>query len=151
MIRVDDWQKNLTELIEAKRNVPYSITDHNCLMWALSGALAVNGVDYYKQFRGKFKTEKGAAKALRQIGKASSSVEFLEATFGKRNPLAFARKGDIVAAVNPQGQAELANNLALFGPPVGVCYGLLSYFVGLDGLITIETLKLGSNSYGFYC
>lgn len=148
-MRLDNWQNNLSELIERRKPEPYHIAKFNCLMWALEGANAVTGIDHYAPFRGKFKTVRGAASVLRKIGQAKTSVEFLERTLGEKKPLAFMRRGDIVAAdVTALG---LPSDLELFGPAVGVCYGPNSYFIGELGLVSVETLRLGPNCYGFHC
>lgn len=148
MDRLENWQSNLSQLIETKRNEPADIVTFNCLMWACLAAKAVNGSDHYSKFEGRFKTEAGAAKILRQIGKANSSVEYLESVLGDKKPLAFVRRGDIVVPSNDLG---LPSDFELFGPAPGVCYGSVSFFVGETGLLQFDTASLGFDSYGFSC
>jgi len=151
MTRLDNWQTNLSELLKSRMAEPFHIERFNCLMWGFEAVQAVTGVDHYAPFRGKFKTAKGAAKVLRQVGQAETSVELLERLFGEKKPLAFARRGDIVAADVATLGLSLPSDVELFGPAIGVAYGLNSYFLGENGLVPVETLKLGPESYGFCC
>ena len=151
MTRLDNWQTNLSDLIRKREAEPFDIVSFNCLMWALEGIEAVIGDDYYKPFRGKFKTAKGAAKILRAKGKVDTSAAYLEALLGEQKHMAFVRKGDIVVADVSDPALILPSDVALFGPPVGICYGEISYFVGETGLVSLQTLQLGLGSYGLSC
>lgn len=152
MIRIDTWQTALTEAIEAKRAEPYSIVDFNCLLWACFAIEAQTGIDFYKQFAGKFKTPAGAAKTLRQIGQVETCADWLQRCLEtEQKHIAFARKGDIVVADIDQAELAEVSDVNLFGAPVGVCYGFNSFFVGFDGLVVVETLELGPSSYGLSC
>jgi len=151
MNRLDNWQANLSDLIRKRQNQPFDIVNFNCLMWALEAVEAITGESHYSLFAGKFKTAKGAAKILRTKGKAETSAQFLEQLLGERQHIFFVRKGDIVVTDSEDPLLILPSDVALFGPPVGVCYGELTYFVGETGLVSLNTLQLGSNTYGLHC
>jgi len=151
MTRLDNWQTNLSDLIRKRETEPFDIVKFNCLMWALEAVEAITGEDHYLPFRNKFKTTKGAAKILRTVGKVESSADYLETLLGERKHIAFVRKGDIIVTDYQDPLLTLPNDLELFGSPVGVCYGELSYFVGDVGLVSVNTLQLGPNTYGLHC
>lgn len=143
MARLDNWQNNLSSLVEAKRSVAFDFPNWNCLMWAASAIEAVKGQDILAAYHGKYKDEKAAARLLRKLDKVSTSQELLEKHLGEPKPVAFARHGDIVLVNPAETGLELPADIELFGPVPGVCYGAISYFVGETGLVEVETLRLG--------
>lgn len=146
-MRHDNWQAELSSYISALADTPFDIVELNCLKFACGAIKAQTDKDFYEPLEDRFKTIKGAVSTLRNVGKAETVSDFFEARLGDRKPLAFIRKGDIVVncADEPLG------DLALFGPAVGVCYGSVCYFVGETGLVSLQTMRLGSDSYGFHC
>lgn len=143
MARLDDWQTNLSRLIEDKRAEPFAFPTWNCLMWAFAGIEAVTGRDLGLPYRGKYKDERSAAKLLRKVDQVKTSQELLEKHLGEARAVAFARPGDIVL-VNPADTGlELPADIELFGLVPGICYGETSFYVGETGLIQVETLRLG--------
>lgn len=144
-MRLDNWQNNLSLFIEEKRNVPFDFPNWNCLFWTIGCVEQVIGQDYLAAYRGQFKTEKGAAKLLRKIDKVDTSQAFLEKYFGEVKPVAFARKGDIVLVDPEETGLDLPADAALFGTVPGICYGTISYFLGENGLVEFETLRLGGS------
>lgn len=142
MARLDNWQNNLSALIEAKRNEPFIFKTHNCLLWVLSAVEACTGKDLAEPYRGNYTTEKSAARLLRKIDKADSCLAMLQKHLGELKPIAFARAGDIVILDPSKSDLELPTDTNLFGLVPGVCYGVVSYFVGEHGLIEYETLRL---------
>lgn len=143
MTRLANWQNNLSSLIESKRNEPFDFPTWNCLEWAAAGIIAINGQDILEKYRGRYKTEKGAAKLLRQIDKVTTSEDLLCKYLSDPKPVAFARMGDIVL-VNPDDtELELPADTELFGPVPGICYGPVSFFVGENGLVSVDTFRLG--------
>lgn len=143
MTRLANWQNNLSELIEANRHKPFDFKNHNCLMWAMNGIEVVIGEDYFSEYRGKYKSETEAVKLLKKIDDVTTSKELIELKLGQKlQPTAFARMGDIVLASDELDGLDLPTDCRLFGPVPGICYGTISYFVGFDGLIEVETLRL---------
>lgn len=143
MARLDNWQNNLSGLIEAKRAEPFDFPSWNCLMWAFAGIEAVTGKDLGLPYRLKYRTERQAAKLLRTVDGVKTSQELLEKHFGEARPVAFARAGDIVLVDPTETGLDLPADIDLFGPVPGICYGPISYFVGEVGLVEVETLRLG--------
>lgn len=142
-MRNDNWQDNLSALIQEKRQEPFNFTNHNCLLWAFDCVKAVNDLDLSLPYRDNFTDEKSAALLLRRTDKVKTSQELLVKKLGELRPISFARPGDIVF-VNPKSAGiELPTDFKLFGPVPGVCYGQTSYFVGELGLVQAETLLLG--------
>ncbi len=144
MSRLDNWQNNLSSLIEQKRNIPFDFPTWNCLMWAGKGIEAVSGNNPVVHHNGKYKTEKAAATFLRKTDKVNTTQALLEKHLKtKAQPIAFARMGDIVL-VNPDTiELDLPADIKLFGPVPGVCYGSISFFLGEDGLVEVNTFLLG--------
>jgi len=143
MARLDNWQNNLSALIEDKRAEAFDFPSWNCLMWAFASIEAVTGRDLGVKYRGKYKNELGASRLLKRVDDVTTSQALLEKYLGEPRPVAFARHGDIVL-VDPVGTGlELPSDIELFGPVPGVCYGATSFFVGEFGLVQVETLRLG--------
>lgn len=145
MARLDNWQNNLTALIEDKRHELFDFPTWNCLEWAAAAVKAVNGQDILKQYRGKYTSEKSAALLLRKIDDVKTSEELLCKYLGEAQPIGFARMGDIVLANPTDAELELPADVRLFGPVPGVCYGPISFFVGQHSLISVPTLSLGKS------
>lgn len=144
MSRLANWQTNLSSLIELRRHQLFHFPSHNCGLWALEAIEAITGNNHIELYKNKFKTEKGAAKLLRQVDKVSSTQEMLQKVLGcEPQPIAFARMGDIVIA-NETTALGLPGDMILFGHVPGVCYGSISFFVGEFGLVQIDTLQLGN-------
>lgn len=114
-MKYNDWEKRLAAYIATVRADVDALGEVPCARFAAGAVEAQTGVDHYAPFRGKYKGEVSAAKALRKIGAGS-----LESTFGRhlaRRPSpAFAQRGDIV----------------FNGEAVGVCVGATALFIA-DG------------------
>lgn len=141
MNRLDNWQSNLSELIESKRETAFVWGEFDCTQLAFMAIEAVIGVDHSGPYRGKYKTAAGALKILRKVGKVETPVQLIEGILGEPQAIAFARKGDIVTAI-PNDELTMPSAIDVFGPVLGVCYGARSFFVGEHGLIEVDTLKL---------
>lgn len=117
--RLSDWEARLAEYIASVTvsvglaNVLGGLGDVPCARFAAGAVEAQTGVDHYKPFRGRYRNELGAAKALKKYGAGT-----LEATFDRhldpRSSPAFAQRGDIV----------------FDGEAVGVCVGGEALFIG---------------------
>lgn len=144
MNRLDNWQQHLSDLIRERQDTPFSFGAFDCTLFAMQAINAVIGVDYSGPYAGKYNTAKGALKLLRKVGNVKTPIELMDTFLGERKPIAFARKGDIVAVDAGKAGFNVPNDIDIFGPVIGVCYGELSFFVGEQGLITLPTLDLGS-------
>lgn len=123
-MRLPDWEARLNAHVRAWRAMAGSYGPVPCARFAAGGVEAVTGIDHYAPFRGRYSTELGAAKALRQIGE-----DTLEATFGKHLPdrsLSHVQRGDIV----------------FDGTAVGIAMGSHALFAGEEergeGLVRVD-------------
>lgn len=99
-MRHPDWALQLSKTIKAASERPFSWGEFDCCTFAADCAVAVCGVDPAEAYRGKYKTERGAKKA---IVKRHGSVEgVLDAYFSRINP-AFIQRGDLVTYQGPNG------------------------------------------------
>ena len=127
-MRLKDWEQRLSAyLAEAsQRSLVYG--SHDCALFGASAVLALTGVDYGAAFRGRYSTEMGAARALRQAG-----FETAEAIFDARLaviPTSFARRGDIAIA---EGN-------------IGVCIGRLDLAGAGDEVFNVDSASFGSDA-----
>jgi hypothetical protein len=119
--RCATWEIDLSDYLASHANAVHIYGVLDCALFASGAVLVMTGYDPALEFRGKYKTELGAAKALRTIGNGD-----LESTFDAKleaTPAGFARRGDLV----------------FDGGNVGVCYGAFGFFLGdgNDGLVKI--------------
>ena len=99
--RFPDWRARLSSyLIEcASRDMAWG--EHDCALFIAGGVLAQTGHDFAAPFRGKYKTERGAAKALIRYG-AGTLADTVAAALPEIDP-AQARQGDICLFDQPDG------------------------------------------------
>lgn len=118
--KISGWEIRLFDAIEAARGRPFSWGAHDCLTWAADVMAAITGQPSRADaWRGKYKTEIGAARRLKKDGFAST-IEAVTIHMGPPLPAAvFAQRGDLVA--DPEGA-------------IGICIGYEAAFVGTDGL-----------------
>jgi hypothetical protein len=115
MTRLHDWEPRLSNYLASVRDTPHTYGTHDCALHGANAVLAQTGVDHGKPFRGRYKTEIGAARALRRFGAGSLEAEFDAHLSGI--PVALAQRGDLVLA---QGA-------------IGVCIGGEAIFAGEQG------------------
>jgi len=121
--RREGWEHQLAECIDAGQQLPFCWGTHDCATFVANCLLAMSGSDFAAEFRGRYKTEKGAARAIRK--KYGSLPAYLDTIF-ERVSVTFARRGDIV----------------FYQSAVGMCYGSTSFFAGLHGgLAAVPTLS----------
>lgn len=130
MARVLYWERILTEKIDEFRGKQFKVGDCDCGLFAADVVLALTGVDYMEQFRGKYKTPKGALKLLNKY--ADGTIEgYLNTIFKEHKTVALAKRGDVVTKVFDEEM----------GTSVGICCGDISGFIERDGgLIFVKTI-----------
>ena len=138
-MRLDNWQTNLSSLIEENRETPFDFVEFNCLLWAGLSIAAVTGENPIKSVIGNYKDEKTALKYLKRVENVDTVEDLLKKHLGELQTISFARIGDIVF-LNPDNET-LDIPCGSFGRIPGVCYGTISYFVGEQGLINIPTFE----------
>lgn len=114
--RLSNWEAALAEYLAAKRAEPFAWAANDCCTFAAGAVIAMTGVDPIPEFRGRYATRIGAARALRTIAdsdlRAVLDVKFEPVSLGQ------ARRGDLAFAQDS----------------VGVIVGPFAWFVAEAGL-----------------
>jgi hypothetical protein len=114
--RLSDWEARLHDYLTSMANAKHVYGVSDCALFSSGAVMAMTEYDPAAEFRGKYKTELGAARALRNIGEGD-----LESTFDAKLPeieAAFAQRGDLIWD----------------GENVGICFGAFAFFIGQDGI-----------------
>jgi len=102
----------------------------DCCLFVADYLEAITGKDYAYIFRGRYGTQKGAYKALKEQGFANIE-EFCDEYFEIKS-LKFAQRGDVVLFLNPS--VEKSEQC------LGLCNGELSHFLTeTEGIRWIKT------------
>lgn len=100
-MRFPDWPERLAAFIESRRETPFEYGTNDCCLFAADAVLALTGVDFAAEYRGKYSTKLGAARLLTKVGGTLGIAdEKLEPL-----PLALAGRGDIVLVPTDEGDA----------------------------------------------
>ena len=126
-LRRADWPERLAEVVKAARGRPFQWGRHDCATFAFDCVLAMTGVDRLADFRGRYRTAKGARRALKRIGGVATVEDLATALTIRPADAQTAQRGDVVLI-----DGDL-------GPTLGVCLGVRSAFVGPDGLAFAPT------------
>ena len=110
--RLSDWETRLHDYLASMANAEHVYGVSDCALFASGAVLAMTNCDPAAEFRGKYKTELGAARVLRKIGAGDLESTF-DAKFTEIGP-AFAQRGDLIWD----------------GENVGVCFGAFAFFMG---------------------
>ncbi len=132
----NNWPRHLTAALEAAMSQPFEWGKHDCCLFAATCVIAMTGVDPMAEFRGEYSDRQTALAALKEIS-GSTLYNVMRRKFGNpRRP----RRGDVVYHVFEDG------------PTLGICDGVLCYFVGeegeREGLVTLPTSEM---KRGFRC
>ncbi|MBF8720511.1 DUF6950 family protein [Pseudomonas guariconensis] len=101
-MRYRDWTTRLSEVIKAALERPFSWGEFDCCLFAADCAVAVCGTDPAQAYRGTYKTEAGAKRALK---KNHGSLEAAwDACFTRVSP-AFIQRGDVAMYEAPGGRS----------------------------------------------
>ena len=115
-MRLSNWEHRLIEYISAKRHEPFAYGVNDCCYFISGAVEAMTGEDPMAEFRGKYDSEFGSLRALKEIGQgtleSTMDSKFQEIEIGN------AKRGDI----------------ALFDGSVGVVMGSFAWFVSDDCL-----------------
>lgn len=124
MYRFPDWEARLAAYLEPLRLRPFAWGTHDCCTFAAGAVAAMTGVDPMPEFRGRYSTAIGSARALSRYGGGTLAAT-MDARF-ESAAAALAHRGDIV----------MTSGL------LGVCLGGFLVAVGSEGdregLIRIE-------------
>ncbi|MEL6707607.1 MAG: hypothetical protein AAFP79_04940 [Pseudomonadota bacterium] len=109
--RIATWDQALSEYIVGKRSEPFIWGANDCCTFAAGAVVAMTGFDPMAEYRGRYSTAIGSARALKRIGNTT-----LEGAWdAKFTPV-------------PIGQAE-RGDLAFADECVGVIVGGFAWFV----------------------
>lgn len=100
-MRVPNWTARLAEVFAAAEGKPFAWGENDCCLFAADCCLAISGKDPAQVFRGKYKTEAGAKRALKKI---SGSLEGAFDAHFAQVPWLFAQRGDVVLYEGPTGR-----------------------------------------------
>lgn len=101
-MRYRDWTTRLNDVIKAALERPFSWGEFDCCLFAADCAVAVCGVDPAERYRGKYKTEAGAKRALK---KTHGSLDAAwDACFTRVAP-PFIQRGDVAVYEAPGGRS----------------------------------------------
>jgi len=124
----EDWPEILDKCIDDARGKPFVRGQHDCCMWTADTVLALTGIDYAKEFRGKYKTIRGARKALGKKGLPG----VMDTKFSRT---AHPKRGDIVLIPTEITMQPVE--------AIGICIGMTIALIGDNGL---EFLPLSDSS-----
>lgn len=94
MHRKPDWDTRLAAYLEPLRARPFVWGKHDCCTFTAGAVEAMTGIDPIPEFRGRYTTAIGSARALRRYG-AGTLAATLDGKFTRIDP-AFAHRGDII-------------------------------------------------------
>ena len=130
MKRFPDWAARLNDFVDGVKRSPFAWAEHDCFCgWAADAVLAMTGEDIAAQWRGRYKTAKGAAGVLKRAG--------------------FDNLADGMAAVLPEihlSQAKLGDIAAIpddtpFGFTLGIVNGETILVLGEKAMGTVPLFK----------
>jgi hypothetical protein len=122
-MRLTGWELRLADEVSAARDKAFEWGAHDCATWAFDVRKSLTGEDAAAAWRGKYKTEAGAARVLRKM-KCQTVEDLARSILGDPLPtVLFAQRGDILL-----GGAERA---------LGVCIGLDGLFLQPAGLVAV--------------
>lgn len=92
-MRYDNWPLHLQQVLQAAREAAFSWGENDCCLFAADCCVAVCGIDPAEQYRGRYRTEIGAKRALKQV---HGSLEAAWDACFERIPVRLAQRGDVV-------------------------------------------------------
>ncbi|MGA9855752.1 MAG: hypothetical protein WBR29_10795 [Gammaproteobacteria bacterium] len=99
-MRNQDWLKQLTTLVQERRQQPHAWGSNDCCLFAADAVLAVTGEDKAAPLRGTYSDQAQAEKIIRDYGGLEALLtHFLGESLG---PIC-ARRGDLVLFTAPNG------------------------------------------------
>lgn len=120
-MRAPDWERLLLNHLSAGTRFEWGVSD--CALDGANWVKACTGVDYAEDFRGRYKTPRGAVTALRRYGSGSLSATIDQMVPGVPIQQG-ARRGDLVGFPSPS---------RLFDCLIGICAGDAAGVFGVDG------------------
>lgn len=122
-MKIENWEIKLIDYIEATKLKKFKWGVNDCCSFVAGAVKAMTGVDFYKDYKGKYNDEETAMKALYDVSGYKTIAGMLNNKFEAKQ-INLAQRGDIV--MNDQRA-------------IGICLGSTSAFLTKDGLIFIAT------------
>lgn len=94
MIRAPDWEERLGDYLASRDGAVFAYGKIDCALFVAGAVKAMTGKDPARGFRGKYRSQASAVRAITQAGFESLSA-LMDAKFNNV-PVAFAQRGDIV-------------------------------------------------------
>ena len=127
-VRKTNWQSALHDYIDSKRKTPHKWGSNDCALFSANAVKEITGMDYAKDFRGKYRSRKGAFKVLKERG--CKTVEDIANLILEPIKPEVCMKGDVVSIIQ-DGE-----------PSLGVCVGHIAAFPGPDGITFVSMSKI---------
>ena len=100
-MRLPDWKTRLIAYVSDAARTPFQMGVHDCALFSAGAVLAMTGVDYAANWRGRYTTLTGGLRVLRKEGFADH-IDLAARTFDEVHP-AFADLGDLAVIPTPEG------------------------------------------------
>jgi hypothetical protein len=126
MARLPDWTQRLDAAVEAARLRPFVWGEHDCALWAAGVVYLLTGNDYGADFRGRYRSARGAAA---QIARRGGLAAIATRALGYPVSIAQAQRGDVCLVCRDTG------------PSLGICIGERVAFTGPKGLAFLPLLE----------
>lgn len=130
LTRLPDWDRRLARVTEHHMSLPGEWGVSDCLLTAGDAIEAVTGTDLLAPFRGRYKTEAGAARLMRRNGcetvddvfRAFFALEPVGRLMAQRGDAGTIMQGDVLTAgyVTEQGFASKGPAGLIFSPVTGI-------------------------------
>jgi hypothetical protein len=119
-MRMPDWQGRLLACLAAAENKPFAWGTHDCCVFAADCVQAVTGDDPLSHWRGRWRTERGAARVMRSVGGGglAQAAETLARECGwPLVAVAQAQRGDVaLAVIDAQPTILMCTGVHFVGP-----------------------------------
>ena len=134
-VKVPFWERKLLQYVGSLESEPFAWGQLDCAIFAHQCLVVQFGDSKIPDFRGKYKTAKGAMSALKKQFGCSSLEEAVSIYLEEINPK-LARRGDIVSVK--------INNASIegIGCSLGVCLGARYAVLTIQGVAYIESDKI---------
>lgn len=124
MKRKKDWFERLVAFLAKHQNTSFEWGAFDCCLFVADAIVEMTDIDIATPFRGKYKTEKGAIRALMKYGDGDVKSTFTQ-LLGPFKPRLNAGRGDVALVSTSTGNA------------VGIVFNNVVWVASPDGLITI--------------
>ena len=98
MTRFPDWESRLHDFLVSREHTPFRYGVNDCCLFAADAVCVITGVDIAAEFRGQYKSQRGALTAIKRLTggtTAADAVAYAARDLEECAP-ALARRGDLV-------------------------------------------------------